>query len=607
MAPLDDEIRRQPMLRAALEEDDTAKANEALRSISADPRYGLGMALLVAWQHGLRVGHIPDPADERVLRALAGRRRRAGAHTAEVRVLKPDEVCPYVFVHVPVRQFRRDTPTLIELGIMNPNVDPAMLVYHEDGLVGSFSFANPERAGLADGDVTEILRSLARQHVLVRANIDNRQIQFKDLAVKRRIEASGKEVYVRLSHTSLDRKKIRLPGYEGEQAEKVWSYVEESLRHRFACNYCSVQALSPREVTINSALAGSSGRPIGQATVRNYQMGFTFSPFGNPGDVCHFAAWDSPHISDLVMNMEPQIYSFSDLIRLVRIINKDIDNFCSRNKLGSPPGHISGGCNHFAGNSIYHQHYQFARIACLPLVAASRKSERLVSYQGVEVRRMAGWWPAPAFLIRSTGLAGDEELMKVADKVAREWRVLSEDDDLSYGNEIVIRNHTQNIYVTMQADGELAAFFIPRLRKKKSTSTDRPIRKENAGVLEMMGYFVIDDEPDFDAIEDMTSQQRKALGDSLLSDLKPGESAIEEFERNVKVCLSTAMDPLEQRIDELLTQRPGDWRMKANDIVRAIQREAGLKPAQREHLYRELIFAVLEPIDGQAGEGAREL
>ena len=132
-------------------------------------------------------------------------------------------------------------------------------------------------------------------------------------------------------------------------------------------------------------------------------MGFTFSPFGDPSEVCHFLAWDFPHISDLVMNMEPQIYSFSDLIRLVRTINKDIDDFCRRNKLGPPPEHISGGCNHWAGNSIYHQHYQFTRIAGLPLADASRESEILVGYQGVEVRKMTGSWPAPAFLIRCTG------------------------------------------------------------------------------------------------------------------------------------------------------------------------------------------------------------
>ena len=595
MAPIDEEICREPKLRAALEEDNTDKANAALRSISTDRRYGLGMALLVAWKHGLRVGHIP----------LTFGPDQAHSRSAEARTLGADDVCPYVFVHVPVRQFRREPPKLIELGIMNPKADPALLVYHEDGLVGDFSFLDPEKVGLREEDVTYILRDLSRQKVLVRANIDNRQIQFKDLSVKRRIEASGKEVYVRLNNAPLDREKVRLPGYDKDKG--VWDYVTKALEHRFACNYCSVQELNKLEVTINSALAGSSGDAAGQATVRNYQMGFTFSPYGDPREVCHFVAWDFPHISDLVMNMDPQIYSFSDLIRLVRNINKSIDDFCEKNKLGQAPAHISGGCNHWAGNSIYHQHYQFARIIGLPLAEASCRSELLVGYQGVEVRKMAGWWHAPAYLIRSTGSASDEDLMRVADKVAREWRVLSDEDDLSYGNEVVIKNHTQNIYVTMSPDGELAAFFIPRLRKKLDTKADRAIQKKNVGVLEMMGYFVIDSEADFNALERMTAEDRKKLGDSLLSDVRPGDDAIDEFEKNVTTCLSTIMDPLEQRIDELLAKKHGDWRLKAHDILRAIQREVGLEPDQREHLYRELVLAVLEPADDLAARPGRRL
>ena len=133
-------------------------------------------------------------------------------------------------------------------------------------------------------------------------------------------------------------------------------------------------------------------------------MGFTFSPCGDPSEICHFLAWDFPHISDLVMNMEPQTYSFSDLIRLVKIINKNIDDFMTAISSDSPPTHISGGCNHWAGNSIYHQHYQFARIAGLPLSDGEQQIRAPGDYQGVEVRRMADSWPAPAFLIRSTGL-----------------------------------------------------------------------------------------------------------------------------------------------------------------------------------------------------------
>ena len=59
--------------------------------------------------------------------------------------------------------------------------------------------------------------------------------------------------------------------------------------------------------------------------------------------------------------------------------------------------------------------------------------------------------------------------MAVADRVAREWQILSEGEDLSYGNGITIKNHTQNIFVT--TDGEqLSAVFIPRDRTKIDTS-----------------------------------------------------------------------------------------------------------------------------------------
>ena len=247
-----------------------------------------------------------------------------------------------------------------------------MFVYHEDGLVGTFSFLNPESANLAKDDIAEILRALALQGILVPANIENRQIQFKDLDVKRRIEASGEQVYVRVGHHPITRQNIRLPaGYD--YREEVWNYVLKSLRYKFECNYCSAQALSPREVNINSAHARTQdGQADEQATVRNYQLGFTFAPVGKPDDVCHFLAWDFPHISDLVMNMEPQAYSFSDLIRLVRVINRDIALFCRRNGVQTPPVQASGGCNHWAGNSIYHQHYQFFRIAQLPLTAGKR-------------------------------------------------------------------------------------------------------------------------------------------------------------------------------------------------------------------------------------------
>jgi hypothetical protein len=231
-------------------------------------------------------------------------------------------------------------------------------------------------------------------------------------------------------------------------------------------------------------------------------------------------------------------------------------------------------------------------------VLASHQAEERITYQNVEVRRLPSFWPAPAFIIRSLKPGGDEDVMKVADSVAREWRVLSEGEDRSFGNEIVIKNHTQNIFVTMD-DDRLTAVFIPRLRSKTSTTrAGNAFQKSNAGVLEMMGYFVIDEPKDFRQLELMSPVQRKALGDSWLSELSPPGDTVREFMENVRVCLSTAVDPYEQRIDELLGNRLEGWHARAQNLVFSFQHDSRLEPKEREHLYRELVWAVLEATEG---------
>ena len=560
---------------------DMNEVSEALRGIASEA--GLGVAILVAWQHGLRIRHIP------LERYSSGKVRRRQAE-----VIAASDGCPYVFAHVPVRRIRGSKPKLVELGIMNQNADPAWFIYHEDGLIGTFSFRELVSVKLAEGDIRQILDALVQQGVLMRANINNRQIQFKDLAAKRHIEESGENVYVRVENKPLE--SGRLPG--GLNRGDVRDYVVKALERKSACNYCSVQAFNPHEVTIHSAHVSSrSGRwKEDLATVRNYQLGFTFAPFGDPREACHFLAWDFPHINDLVMNMEPQAYSFSDLIRLVRVINRGIGEFCSVNEVDQPFEPISGFCNHWAGNSIYHQHYQFLRIAGLPLVRAFEAAQPLVTYRDIQVRKFAGW-PSPAFLITALRPGRDREVMGVADRVAREWRVLNEGEDLSYGNGIVIKNHTQNIFVTTDGD-RISAIFIPRDRKKIDTSgLGNLMQKKNAGALEMMGYFVIDDPEEFEELEkkSLTSpEELRKLGDSWLSELAPDASAVEEFETNIGICLSEGVTPYEERIDEIPGRMPGDLRQEAWTIASTIQHDGSLDQRQREHLYRELISAILE-------------
>jgi len=352
MSSLEDVIREK--YKEVISKTDMHEVSEDLRLIAAEA--GLGVAIIVAWQHGLDIGHVPGKEETRI-------------RGPQVYKIDSSADCPYVFVHVPVRQFRGNQAELEKRGIMNRNADPVWYIYHEDGLVGTFSFQNPGSVELTKGDLRDILDELAQQGVLVRANINNRQIQFKDPVAKKRIEESGEEVYVIVDHRPLDRSQVRLPA--GLDRPDVWKYVFDTLKIRSVCNYCSAPALLPHEATIHSSDAHTRGERWEDdfSTVRNYQIGFTFAPFGDPLHVCHFLAWDFPHINDLVMNMEPQTYSFSDLIRLVYVINRDIKRFCeeprhdksSIKKVSQDPDPISGICNHWAGNSIYHQHYQFFR------------------------------------------------------------------------------------------------------------------------------------------------------------------------------------------------------------------------------------------------------
>jgi hypothetical protein len=560
---------------------DMNEVSEALHRVAADA--GLGVAILVAWQHGLRIRHIPL---ERYSNGKAKRR--------QAEVIGADDGCPYVFAHVPIRRIRGNKPRLVELGIMNQNADPDWFIYHEDGLIGAFSFPDPASVKLTGADIREILDTLARQGVLMRANVNSRQIQFKDVAARRHIEESGENVYVRVENHLLE--KAVLPGELDRQ--DVRDYVVEALGRKSACNYCSVQAFNPHEATIHSARVSSrSGRWTEDlATVRNYQLGFTFAPFGDPREVCHFLAWDFPHINDLVMSMEPQAYSFSDLIRLVRVINRDIGEFCCAHGAGQPPQPISGFCNHWAGNSIYHQHYQFLRIAGLPLLRAAGAAQPLVTHRDIQVRKFTSW-PAPAFLITALRAGLEREVMDVADRVALQWRIMNEGEDLSYGNGIVINNHTQNIFVTTEG-GRVSAIFIPRDRRRIDTSgPGNLMQKKNVGALEMMGYFVIDDPQEFAELEkkSLTSREElRTLGDSWLSELAPDAAVVGEFEANIGICLSEAVTPYEERIDEILGRAPGEVRQGARALASAIQHDGSLDHRQREHLYRELISAMLE-------------
>ncbi|MCB9294029.1 MAG: hypothetical protein H6559_13050 [Lewinellaceae bacterium] len=501
-------------------QDNMHKVGLALQDILSE--YGLGIALMVAYLHGLEVGHIPT--------------RLNGANGKPVP--KPYEMIhesgkdEFKFVRVAAREMRKNTNELKRRGIMNKKADPAEYIYHEDGLVGVFSFNLPQfnataEAPLEKPDIVKILDHLHHIGILIPANVHNRQIQFKDAGAQETIARSGDRVYVRSEQPLPNASQPFLP--QAYDTKTINQFILNSIRYKGPCNYCSIRTLNPLEATIHSTPRDIQREPEGKArsTVRNYQFGFTFAPFGDPETACHFLGWDFPHIHEQVMNMDPQWYSFADLITLVRVINLDIENFCQKNHIKDIPT-VSGVCNHWAGNSIYHQHYQFFHLPELPVLSKKLGTRKVAGKEGVEVFRLE--WGMPVYEIRAS-VRNREAAILAAESVARLWEQLNDEVgeeeryDLSYGNGIKIKQYTQNTFVTIEGE-ELRALFVPRHRSRlnavyKLKDRNKELQKNNLGVLETLGYFIIDDKEEFDLLKELSPSERNACARSWLAQVTP--------------------------------------------------------------------------------------
>jgi hypothetical protein len=88
------------------------------------------VAILVAWLHGLQIGHIPLERDSEG-RPLAQQAEKTDAEPAS---------SAFLFVRIPIRRIRRDNQELIRLGIMNKKADPVDFIYHEDGWLDRLLF-----------------------------------------------------------------------------------------------------------------------------------------------------------------------------------------------------------------------------------------------------------------------------------------------------------------------------------------------------------------------------------------------------------------------------------------------------------------------------------
>ena len=313
------------------------------------------------------------------------------------------------------------------------------------------------------------------------------------------------------------------------------------IRHngdKWNCRYCSAKEMFPCEVIVNVNGAG-----LGLS--RNYNLGFTYAPFGNPIKVVHFLAWDS---SEKPLNMNRTPVTVSDLVILTRKINISLVNFFAGTGITDYPV-IDGVSNGWAGNSIYHQHFQFFA----PEFDMPIRSENLINRQAIlsreDVRIHRLSWNLPIYKITAdesinVGLVGND--------LAGIWRLMSNvqilhPGDTSYDGFQVeepteMRFHTQNLYVPGDKAGK-EAFILLRDRRlidfdPKDVHIDKARKvmaqaKKNIGVLEASGIMIADDPKSFAEASTWNPAEVSAQIDKMVEAVCSNSKKIAEFEKGI--------------------------------------------------------------------------
>lgn len=300
------------------------------------------------------------------------------------------------------------------------------------------------------------------------------------------------------------------------------------------CAYCSCAEIHPAEVVVD--LDGAR-----HGLSRNYSLGFTFAPFGNPLTSVHFLAWDR---SSTPLNMNRVPMTVSDLVKMTREINQSIRSFFAETEVRDFPA-LDGISNGWAGNTVFHQHFQFfAPEIPLPIVRASATSRPLIRRDDVTVQRLV--WPSPAYRIQAdeslnTGLVGND--------VAGIWRLLGGSRRSPYKKfppghtateEELVPAHTQNVYIPGSALGRTAHLFLrDRERVDYLPGPDDFIRyaaglrtqaKRNLGVLEVSGSVIMDDETVFATMRSWTPADVAQQVKQMIASTAPEKNKVAEFE-----------------------------------------------------------------------------
>lgn len=281
------------------------------------------------------------------------------------------------------------------------------------------------------------------------------------------------------------------------------------------CFYCSCGEMNPREVVIDHS---------SDTLNDDYRLGFTFAPFGRPDQVVHFLAWSKPKGNGEVANMTLGPSTYSDLVQLVIEINTSIQEYFKKFPKISDAPIIDGVHNGLAGNTIYHNHYQFFSMENTVPVSSIKYCS--IGVFGKVCLSRSSDWPLPVYRINAV----PELNMQLGNAIGIAWKLSSDVKDLYRHGDYVpkaadyVPCRTQNLFITGK-DGGKVGYFVPRdIRKVGAKEIVHKVEpKKNLAVMECIGAMIIDNDGVFREIEKKTAQERTDIAQSWLNDIAQDE------------------------------------------------------------------------------------
>ncbi len=396
-----------------------------------------------------------------------------------------------------------------------------------------------EQYGLGVGMMVLHAQQMNSQHIPLEIKVDDELLNLAE-PTERLYGSSGEQIlYVPVRRFRRDFNKLAEMNIAKPKA--LWNQPR-IVKHKGdtsdCCFYCSSGEINPAEVvvTIEGARLGLS---------RDYSFGYTFSPFGNPLSAIHFLAWD---YSENPLNMNRTPVTVSDLVKMTHQINTSIMSYFAGTDITDYPI-IDGVSNGWAGNSIFHQHFQFFQPEYeSPIKSEYLEDKPILERDDIRILKLA--WPTPVYKIMAedsinVGLVGND--------LAGIWRLqgkAKEIKDVPFFDGYVpeetnrIQTYTQNLYV-MGSDFGRTAYVLLRDRGKVNFKPGdsefinrakgiRPVEKENIGVLEATGTMIVENRADFNAMREWGPGDISVQIHKMLTAICLERKEINKFERNIR-------------------------------------------------------------------------